>query len=164
VLKSLYHDSPAGDPRLLFKGRTSLSKAYGLIDRFSEDIDVTVFRDDIGHAVSVEELESISSTKRRAQRNAIRDARRAYIAGPLQKSLVLQVAESAKAKDEFWSTKPTRTDKPFLFSIRRRRRMTEVTFDPSFASNPEQNPLCIPIDPSPFDLTSRKRPLASISQ
>jgi hypothetical protein len=33
-----------GGPRLLFKGGTSLSKAFGLIQRFSEDIDVTVFR------------------------------------------------------------------------------------------------------------------------
>ena len=38
----------AGEPRLLFKGGTSLSKAYGLISRFSEDIDITVFREDIG--------------------------------------------------------------------------------------------------------------------
>lgn len=30
-------------PRLLFKGGTSLSKAYGLISRFSEDLDITVF-------------------------------------------------------------------------------------------------------------------------
>jgi predicted nucleotidyltransferase component of viral defense system len=29
-------------------GGTSLSKGFGLINRFSEDIDVTVFRDDIG--------------------------------------------------------------------------------------------------------------------
>ena len=30
------------------KGGTSLSKAYGLISRFSEDIDITVFREDFG--------------------------------------------------------------------------------------------------------------------
>ena len=35
-------------PRLLFKGGTSLSKAFGLIARFSEDIDITVFRADLG--------------------------------------------------------------------------------------------------------------------
>lgn len=29
------------DPHLVFKGGTSLSKAYGAIDRFSEDIDLT---------------------------------------------------------------------------------------------------------------------------
>ena len=37
----------AGEPRLLFKGGTSLSKAYGLIAQFTEDIDITVFREDI---------------------------------------------------------------------------------------------------------------------
>lgn len=47
-------------PRLLFKGGTSLSKAFGLIQRFSEDIDVTVFRDDLGIPASVEELAGLS--------------------------------------------------------------------------------------------------------
>jgi predicted nucleotidyltransferase component of viral defense system len=31
-------------PTLLFKGGTSLSKVYGLLDRFSEDVDLTVDR------------------------------------------------------------------------------------------------------------------------
>lgn len=35
-------------PRLLFKGGTLLSRGFGLIRRLSEDIDVTVFRDDLG--------------------------------------------------------------------------------------------------------------------
>ena len=48
TLDALFNGLPAGHPRLLFKGGTSLSKAYSLISRFSEDIDVTVFRDDIG--------------------------------------------------------------------------------------------------------------------
>lgn len=39
TLNALYHRLPAGGPRLLFKGGTSLSKAYGLINRFSEDRD-----------------------------------------------------------------------------------------------------------------------------
>jgi hypothetical protein len=43
TLEALYHQLPSGQPRLLFKGGTSLSKAYGLIERFSEDIDVTGF-------------------------------------------------------------------------------------------------------------------------
>lgn len=98
VLKALYQDRPAGSPRLLFKGGTSLSKAYDLIDRFSEDIDVTVFRDDIGQAASVEELEDLSSTKRRAKLNAIRDACRGYIANSLQQFLALQVAELTRGQ------------------------------------------------------------------
>lgn len=35
-------------PHLTFKGGTSLSKAWGLIDRFSEDIDLTIGRDALG--------------------------------------------------------------------------------------------------------------------
>lgn len=39
TLKTLF-ELPPGNPSLTFKGGTSLSKAYGIIDRFSEDIDV----------------------------------------------------------------------------------------------------------------------------
>ena len=48
VLDALFNRRPDGHPRLLFKGGTSLSKAFGLIDRFSEDIDLVVFRDGLG--------------------------------------------------------------------------------------------------------------------
>lgn len=41
---------------LLFKGGTSLSKAFGLISRFSEDIVITVFRDDLGQGVLAADL------------------------------------------------------------------------------------------------------------
>ncbi|MEI9986123.1 MAG: nucleotidyl transferase AbiEii/AbiGii toxin family protein [Aliidongia sp.] len=47
-----------------------MSKAYGLIERFSEDIDVTVFRDDLDEAVSLEDLEALSNKKRRARLDA----------------------------------------------------------------------------------------------
>ncbi len=95
TLNSLYHERPAGEPRLLFKGGTSLSKGYGLIRRFSEDIDVTVFRDDLDEAASVEELEGLSNKKRRAKLDAIRDACRAYITGPLRDFLTAQLADIA---------------------------------------------------------------------
>jgi hypothetical protein len=94
TLDALYHQLPKSQPRLLFKGGTSLSKAYGLIQRFSEDIDVTVYRDDLDQAASVEELETLSNKKRRAKLDAIRDACRAYIAGPLRESLAALVADA----------------------------------------------------------------------
>ncbi len=94
TLNALYHERPEGGPRLLFKGGTSLSKAYGLIERFSEDIDVTVFRDDLNEAASVEELEALSNKKRRARLDAIRDACRAYITGPLKEFLSAQLADA----------------------------------------------------------------------
>src|SRR5271154_2864445 len=67
TLDALFNDLAAGGPRLLFKGGTSLSKGYGLIERFSEDIDTTVFRDDIGQHATVEELEELSGKKRNAR-------------------------------------------------------------------------------------------------
>jgi hypothetical protein len=63
ALNALYHERPAGGPRLLFKGGPSLSKGYDLIKRFSEDIDVTVFRDDLEEPALVEELEALSNKK-----------------------------------------------------------------------------------------------------
>ena len=71
TLNTLYHRLPGGGPRLLFKGGTSLSKAYGLIDRFSEDIDVTVFRDDFGHPMTTGEIAALSGKKRKAALDAI---------------------------------------------------------------------------------------------
>lgn len=93
TLNALYHRLPAGGPRLLFKGGTSLSKSYDLIHRFSEDIDITVFRDDLGQAVSVEELLQLSKKKRRTKLDEIRDACRAYITGPLRETLSKLLAE-----------------------------------------------------------------------
>jgi len=83
TLDALFNSQTAKSPRLLFKGGTSLSKGYGLIERFSEDIDITVFRQDIGHAASVEELEGLSGKKRTARLDSIRAACQEYISGPL---------------------------------------------------------------------------------
>jgi hypothetical protein len=48
ILDVLYNGLPRERPRILFKGGTSLSKVYGLIDRFSEDVDFTIFAEDLG--------------------------------------------------------------------------------------------------------------------
>src|ERR1700728_5155515 len=83
TLDALFNGLEPGGPRLLFKGGTSLSKGYGLIERFSEDIDITVFREDIGQPAAVEELESLSGKKRNARLEAIKAACQEYIRGPL---------------------------------------------------------------------------------
>jgi hypothetical protein len=83
TLDALFNGLPVGGPRLLFKGGTSLSKAFGLIPRFSEDIDITVFRDDLGQPADVVELEALSGKKRRARLDAIRAACQTYIGGTL---------------------------------------------------------------------------------
>ena len=48
ILDALYNGLTGGHPNLLFKGGTSLSKAFGLVERFSEDIDLVVHRDGLG--------------------------------------------------------------------------------------------------------------------
>jgi len=83
TLDALFNNANASEPRLLFKGGTSLSKGFGLIERFSEDIDVTVFRDDIGEEASVSELQALSGKKRQAKLDAIKAACQDYIGGPL---------------------------------------------------------------------------------
>jgi hypothetical protein len=67
VLEALYNRLPSGHPRLLFKGGTSLSKAFGLIQRFSEDIDLVVHRNDLGFAGADDPTvtDNLSNNKRR---------------------------------------------------------------------------------------------------
>jgi hypothetical protein len=103
TLDALFNGLQAGGPRLLFKGGTSLSKGYGLISRFSEDIDITVFRDDIGQAATIEELEALSGKKRAARLDAIREACQGYIHGPLLEQLsglLRSLLETAKQAPE----------------------------------------------------------------
>lgn len=100
TLDALFNGLEPGGPRLLFKGGTSLSKAFGLISRFSEDIDITVFRDDLGQGAGVAALEALSGKKRRARLDAIREACQAYIAGPLAAQFA-HLAASVIPEDRF---------------------------------------------------------------
>lgn len=79
TLDALFNGLRARGPRLLFKGGTSLSKAFGLISRFSEDIDITVFRDDIGEPIEAAQLETLSGKQRRLQLDRIRAACQRYV-------------------------------------------------------------------------------------
>ncbi len=87
VLDVLFNSLAADGPRLLFKGGTSLSKGYGLIERFSEDIDITVFRADIDTPASVEDLQALSRKQREKRLDEIRFACQDFIDGPLKNQL-----------------------------------------------------------------------------
>jgi hypothetical protein len=97
TLDALFNGLKDGGPRLLFKGGTSLSKGFGLINRFSEDIDVTVFRDDIGEPATIEELDALSGKKRKARLDAIKDACKDYINGPLRAELTMILQDRVRA-------------------------------------------------------------------
>ncbi|MEE8056841.1 MAG: nucleotidyl transferase AbiEii/AbiGii toxin family protein, partial [Pseudomonadales bacterium] len=62
VTKALKHLSESEHfEAVVFKGGTSLSKAYRLIDRFSEDIDLAVFANELGDARRKKLLRAIES-------------------------------------------------------------------------------------------------------
>jgi len=63
ALKQVMELEPIG-PHLIFKGGTSLSKAFGIIQRFSEDIDLSIQRNYLGFAGDTDPEWSTSKTKR----------------------------------------------------------------------------------------------------
>lgn len=97
TLDALFNGLPKDGPRLLFKGGTSLSKAFGLISRFSEDIDITVFRQDLGQPATIEELEPLSGKKRRARLESIRTACRSHIGGQMLEALSTILRDTLRA-------------------------------------------------------------------
>lgn len=95
MLDALFNGVPEG-PRLPFKGGTSLSKGFGLIRRFSEGIDVTVFREDLGEGYSVEDLQAMTGKKRDKALDAIRVACEALINGSMLDNLTGIAAEASE--------------------------------------------------------------------
>ncbi len=95
VLDALYNRLPDGHPRLLFKGGTSLSKAFDLIRRFSEDIDVVVHREGLGFEGERDPTVAshLSNRKRAALFDELRSACNGYIRGDLQVALTKQIDE-----------------------------------------------------------------------
>ena len=95
VLGVVFNRLPKGHPRLLFKGGTSLSKAFGLIARFSEDIDLVVFRDDLGFEDDRDPTVAshLSNKKRAALFDGLRSACSGYIRGDLRVALTKQIDE-----------------------------------------------------------------------
>lgn len=74
---------------LMFKGGTSLSKGYGLIERFSEDIDLILDWRVLG---GDDPLAERSRTRQAELNEAINREAQAYIAGPLLANLVAALA------------------------------------------------------------------------
>lgn len=98
ALDTLYHGLPGGHPKLLFKGGTSLSKAFGLIQRFSEDIDLVVHRDDLGFAGKRDPTKAsdISNKGRQALFRELKAACSRYILGDLKPTLARVIDAAAE--------------------------------------------------------------------
>jgi Nucleotidyl transferase AbiEii toxin, Type IV TA system len=91
-------DDPIG---LYFKGGTSLSKAYGLIRRFSEDIDIGIYKADL-HAPLEADIAALPSVnqQQRALAEKVDEAARQYISGPLKEALTKVIAAVEEAAEQ----------------------------------------------------------------
>ncbi len=86
MLREIFGLPEIGDA-LTFKGGTSLSKAWGLIDRFSEDIDLTIGRDAFGFGEGQGPEAARSGAERKRRLGEIKSACRALIAQRIQPAL-----------------------------------------------------------------------------
>jgi hypothetical protein len=92
VLDILYNGLSKDRPRILFKGGTSLSKVHGLIKRFSEDVDFTIFSADLGFTGDRDPLASGSSNKKKKKlSDEIIDATSKYICESLKVELEIVI-------------------------------------------------------------------------
>jgi hypothetical protein len=85
VLAVLFNDAGIG-PNLTFRGGTSLSKAWGLIERFSEDVDLAMSRAWIGNLPDAGEP-GLTGSERKRRQSALRDGCRQRITEQLLPAL-----------------------------------------------------------------------------
>ena len=96
TLRELFNLPDIG-PRLTFKGGTSLSKAWKLIERFSEDIDVVIDRDFLGYGGDASPEAAPSRKKRRQSLDALRESCQACIRDSLAPALSARIAQALGA-------------------------------------------------------------------
>ena len=101
VLAVFFNDAGVG-PNLTFRGGTSLSKAWGIIERFSEDIDLAMSRAWLGDAKEPGEA-GITSSEKERRLKTLRDECREMIAKVLQPLLEIAatgLSESSRIEIE----------------------------------------------------------------
>ena len=86
TLRELFSLADTGR-HLTFKGGTSLSKAWNLIKRFSEDIDLVVDKEVLGFGSGASPEEAPSKKKRRERLDRLMESCRQWIQGKLQPGL-----------------------------------------------------------------------------
>lgn len=101
TLKELFRLPTIGE-HLIFKGGTSLSKVFKIIERFSEDIDVSIDRTFLGFG-GVNEPEAGASNKEKQRRiEALKAACQRKIAGELLPTLQVTIKSKVR-RDDKWS-------------------------------------------------------------
>jgi hypothetical protein len=105
TLKRLFALQMEDTPTLVFKGGTSLSKAFGAIRRFSEDIDLSFDRADLGYSGARDpEKEGISKKQASKLIDDLVDDVEKHIAGKLLPALHAAIAQHlGEPADGGWS-------------------------------------------------------------
>ena len=90
ILRELFAHPDIGG-HLTFKGGTSLSKAWKLIQRFSEDIDLIVDKEVLGFGGAAAPDQAPSNKQRKARLEALMGACRSWVQGILQPALASRI-------------------------------------------------------------------------
>lgn len=85
---------PGIGEHLTFKGGTSLSKAWKLIERFSEDIDLIVDKKVLGFGGDAAPDKAATKKQRKARLEALMEACWEWVQGTLQPALAARIAEA----------------------------------------------------------------------
>ena len=85
---------PGIGEHLTFKGGTSLSKAWNLIERFSEDIDLVVDKEVLGFDGDAAPDKAPSKKQRKTRLEALMESCRDWVQGNLQPALVARIADA----------------------------------------------------------------------
>lgn len=99
TLKRLF-TTPQLTPYLTFKGGTSLSKSYGLIERFSEDIDLTISREASPLNEVKDPMEGgISGNERGRRIDALKENAQRFVGETILEGLTTQVTEALEGAE-----------------------------------------------------------------
>src|SRR5579871_4897207 len=93
---------------MVFKGGTSLAKGYNLIDRFSEDCDVTIDRAKLGFVNEKDPLRAPSRGKRDKLLKELKVVGSDYVTNIIRMSL--QESIQAELSSETWRLEPDEED------------------------------------------------------
>lgn len=96
----------SGHPRMILKGGTSLSKAYGLIGRFSEDIDIVTAVDFFLRRGADDPEDQISRSERERRNDRLDIACRKYVDDVLRPTLHEVISQRLGPKDWELSVDP----------------------------------------------------------
>lgn len=101
TLKELFRLPTIGE-HLIFKGGTSLSKVFKIIERFSEDIDVSIDRNFLGFGGPNEPEAGASNKEKQRRVEALKAACQKKIAGELLPALEAAIKSKVR-RDDKWS-------------------------------------------------------------